>query len=358
MTQALKFPEVFAELRSDDGLSPNTARRVFDEILAGDWTPAQIAGLLVALQMRGETAAVVGAAAQAMRASMVRVEHALPLVFDTCGTGGDGHGTINVSTGAALIVAAAGVPVAKHGNRAASSRSGSADVLSALGISLDVPAAAQSRVLSEANIAFLFAPLHHPAMRHAGPPRRELGVRTIFNMLGPLANPARATHQLVGAFSHEVRHLLATALRDLGVNGAWVVHSEDGLDEISPYAPTHVSVVESGKIRERVVAPADFGLSPSPPGAISGGDPSENASIVQQVIAGEPHPARDALVLNSAASLALARGLSLPAAATLARATLDSGAALGTLETWRKVSQREALRATHSAAPEGRDASK
>ncbi len=347
VTAPSKFPEVFAELRSESGLSAATARQVFDAIFRGDWSSAQIAGLLVALQLRGETPAVLGAAARAMRANMLGVPHSLPVVLDTCGTGGDGQNTINVSTGAALIVAAAGVPVAKHGNRAASSRSGSADVLSALGISLDVPAAAQSRVLAEANIAFLFAPAHHPAMRHAGPPRKELGVRTIFNILGPLANPAQATHQLVGAFSDEVRHLMASALLDLGVT-AWVVHSEDGLDEISPYAPTRVSVVSGGSIRERLVTPADFGLEVSRPGAIAGGEPAANAAIIGQVLAGEPHPARSALVLNAAASLALARGSSLRDAAELAASTLASGAALQTLETWRAVSHRAAAAASSS----------
>lgn len=351
MPEPSKFPEVFAELRSSGGLRASTARQVFDAIFAGDWTAAQIAGLLIALQMQGETAEVLGAAAAALRANMLTVDHSFPVVLDTCGTGGDGLGTINVSTGAALIVAAAGVPVAKHGNRAASSRSGSADVLSALGISLDVPPGAQARVLSEAKIAFLFAPAHHPAMKHAGPPRRDLGVRTIFNMLGPLANPARATHQLVGAFSDEVRHLMASALRELGVSGAWVVHSEDGLDEISPYAPTRVSVVESGRLRERVVTPEDFGLARSAPGALDGGGPEENAAIIRRILAGEPHPARTALVLNAAASLALARGSTLTVAATLAAEALDSGAAATTLRLWREASQREGGKALGSIPP-------
>jgi anthranilate phosphoribosyltransferase len=270
-------------------------------------------------------------------------------VFDTCGTGGDGLGTINVSTGAAVIVAAAGVPVAKHGNRAASSRSGSADVLGALGVSLDVPPSAQARVLGEANIAFLFAPAHHPAMKYAGPPRRELGVRTLFNMLGPLANPARATHQLVGAYSHDVRRIMAAALLDLGVT-AWVVHSEDGLDEVSPYAPTRVSVVAEGTIRERVVSPADFGMAPSPPGAIAGGTPEENAGIIRRVLAGEPHPAASALLLNAAASLSLAKGSSLSSALEQARATVASGAALRTLEAWCAASQRAASAAATAAS--------
>jgi anthranilate phosphoribosyltransferase len=339
-----KFPEVLAELSAPPGLSAETARHVFDAIFRGDWPATQIAGLLVALHLRGASAAVVGAAARALRANMLPVEHSLPVVLDTCGTGGDGLGTVNISTGAALIVAAAGVPVAKHGNRAASSRSGSADVLAALGVSLEVPPEAQARVLAEANIAFLFAPAHHPAMKHAGPPRRELGVRTIFNMLGPLANPARATHQLVGAYSDDARRIMADALLELGVE-AWVVHAEDGLDEISPYAPTRVSVVERGAVRERVVTPLDFGFEPSAPGAIAGGSPEENAQIIRRVLAGEAHPAAPALMLNAAASLALARGSSLLEAAALARATVASGAPLRTLATWCEASQR-AARAT------------
>jgi anthranilate phosphoribosyltransferase len=338
----IEFPGVFAELRSSAGLSAETARQVFDAIFRGEWAPTQIAGLLVALHMRGESAVVIGSAARALRANMLPVEHSLPLVLDTCGTGGDGLGTINVSTGAALIVAACGVPVAKHGNRAASSRSGSADVLAALGVSLEVPPGSQSRVLHEANIAFLFATAHHPAMKYAGPPRRELGVRTVFNMLGPLANPARATHQLVGAYSHEARRLMAAALLDLGVTAAWVVHSEDGLDEISPYAPTRVSVVADGAIVERVVSPADFGVQSSAPGAIAGGTPEQNAGILQRVLAGEPHPAADALILNAAAALALAGGGSLSQAAERARAAVASGAVLRTLQTWCAASQRAA----------------
>ena len=343
MNRKLEFPEVLVELRSPSGLSAETSSLAFDAILRGEWAPTQIAGLLVALHLRGESALVVGSAARAMRASMLAVEHSLPLVFDTCGTGGDGLGTVNVSTGAALIVAAAGVPVAKHGNRAASSRCGSADVLAALGVSLDVPPGAQGGVLAEANIAFLFAQAHHPAMKHAGPVRRELGVRTVFNMLGPLSNPARATHQLVGAYSDGVRHIMAAALLDLGITSAWVVHAEDGLDEISPFAPTHVSVVADGAIRERVVTPADFGLAASAPGAIAGGTPEVNAGILRQVLSGEPHPAVTALLLNAGASLALARGGSLRDGAELARETLASGAALRTLETWCAATRRAAV---------------
>jgi len=343
VTESPNFPSVFTELRSERGLSGDTARRVFDAILAGEWTPAQIAGLLVALQMRGETAEVVSAAAGAMRAKMVPVEHSLPVVVDTCGTGGDGHGTVNVSTGAALIVAAAGVPVAKHGNRAASSRSGSADVLEALGVSLDVPATGQSDILARHGIAFLFAPAHHPAMKYAGPPRRELSVRTLFNVLGPLANPAGTTHQLVGAFSDDVRRLMADALFQLGIQGAWVVHARDGLDEISPFGPTRVSVIDRGGVHEREVSPESFGLQPSEPGAIAGGDPEHNAAIIREVLAGHEHPARNAFLLNAAACLAVSRGLELPEAARRAAEVVDGGLARQTLERW-AAATREAAR--------------
>lgn len=350
MNRKLEFPEVLAELRSPSGLSAESARLAFDSIFRGEWAPTQIAGLLVALHLRGESALVVGSAARAMRATMLAVEHSLPVVFDTCGTGGDGLGTVNVSTGAALIVAAAGVPVAKHGNRAASSRCGSADVLAVLGVSLEVPPAAQSRVLAEANIAFLFAQAHHPAMKHAGQVRRELGVRTVFNMLGPLANPARATHQLVGAYSQDARRIMAGALLDLGVN-AWVVHSEDGLDEISPFGPTHVSVVADGVVRERVVTPPDFGLPASAPGALAGGTPEENAVILRRVLSAEPHPSVGAFLMNAAAALAIARGLALPDAVEQARTSIASGAALRTLDVWCAATQRAAMVGPTAAAP-------
>jgi anthranilate phosphoribosyltransferase len=340
MSDSPNFAQIFAELNGPDGLSAASARRVFDQIFAGGWTPAQIGGLLVALHLRGETPAVISAAAQAMRASMLRVEHDLPLVLDTCGTGGDGRGTVNLSTGAAIIAAAAGVPVAKHGNRAASSQTGTADVLGALGVSLDAPPSAASEILRRANIAFLFAPAHHPAMKHAMAPRRELGIRTLFNILGPLANPAGATHQLLGVFADRLRPTLAAVLKELGSVAAWVVHSTDGLDELSPYAPTRVSVLSGGRIAERVISPEDFGLSPSPAGAIDGGDAQYNASIVSKVLAGEDHPSRTAFVLNAAAALAVARDLSLREAAELAQNTLRSGAALRTLEAWQVATRK------------------
>lgn len=332
---ALTFSDVFGELTSRRGLSPDHVQRVFASIFAGAWTPAQIAGFLVALRLTGESAEVITAAATAMREAMVGVEHGLDRVLDTCGTGGDNSGTLNLSTGAALIVAAAGVPVAKHGNRAASSRAGSADVLEVLGMPLDVPLTAQAGILREVGIAFLFAPAHHPAMRHAGPVRRELGIRTVFNCLGPLANPARATHQLLGAFDDGVRAPLARALSALGTRRAWIVRGVDGLDEVSPYAATRVTQLDGGSLDELEITPEDFGIERLPPGAAAGGAPEDNARALEDVLRGQAHPAREAFVLNAAAALVVADGLSPRDAAARARELVCDGSAWRTFERWR-----------------------
>ena len=339
MTDELpKFSDVFAEMTEAGGLAPATVRRVFDAIFAGAWTPAMVSAFLVALRLTGsETPTVVAAAARAMRAVMVPVTHDFTVLLDTCGTGGDGAGTLNLSTGAALIAAAAGVPVAKHGNRAATSRAGSADVLEAMGIPLDVPGALQHEVLRDAQIAFLFAQAHHPSMRHVNPVRRELGVRTLFNCLGPLTNPASATHQLVGAFDDAIRPILAGALLELGSTRAWVVRSEDGLDEMSPFAPTRVSEVAGGKIREFSVTPEDFGLRRSAAGAIAGAEPAHNARVLESILRGDDHPARDAILLNAAAGLVVALGLEPKAATERARVALASGAANEALDRLRKA---------------------
>jgi anthranilate phosphoribosyltransferase len=329
-----RFRDVFPELASERGLSLATTRAVFDAIFTGAWTPAQIGGFLVGLRLRGETADIIAGAASAMRAAMVPVQHRFSKVLDTCGTGGDGSGSLNLSTGAALVAAAAGVPVAKHGNRAATSRSGSADVLESLGVPLNVPPAAQGDVLSEAGIAFLFAQAHHPAMRHAGPTRSELGVRTIFNLLGPLSNPAGVTHQLLGAPDDATRLLLADALRKLGVQRAWVVRSVDGLDEVSPFGETRVTIVDHGNLTEHSVTPQSFGFSPSPAGAIAGGDPPDNARALLSILSGEPHPAADAVALNAAAALVVFDGLSEADAGARAREVLRSGQAGKTLKAW------------------------
>jgi anthranilate phosphoribosyltransferase len=330
---APKFSDVYAEIMSERGLSEATTRAVFDAIFAGSWSSAQIGGVLVALRSR-ETPEVIAAAAAAMRAAMLPVPHEFPKLLDTCGTGGDGSGSLNLSTGAAVLAAACGARVAKHGNRAATSRSGSADVLESLGIPLDVPAAAQAEVLAEAGIAFLFAQAHHPAMRHAMPTRRELGIRTLFNVLGPLSNPARVTHQLLGAPDDATRKLLAEALLRLGVERAWVVRSSDGLDEVSPFAETRVTEVHQGKLREHSISPESFGFEPSPAGAIAGGEPADNARALTAILGGERHPAADAVALNAAAALVVFEGLSERDAGVRAREVLASGKALGTLKAW------------------------
>jgi anthranilate phosphoribosyltransferase len=333
-----KFNDVFAEMTGPSGLSPQTVRRVFDAIFAGAWTPAMVSGFLIALRLTGnETATVIAAAASAMRAVMVPVTHRFDVLLDTCGTGGDGSASLNLSTGAALIASAAGVAVAKHGNRAATSRAGSADVLEAMGIPLDVPGARQNEVLAEAQIAFLFAQAHHPAMRHVMPVRRELGVRTLFNCLGPLANPAGATHQLLGAFDEAARPVLAAALAQLGTTRSWVVRSEDGLDEMSPFAATRISEVDGGRVRELSLTPEDFGLPRSPAGAIAGAEPAHNARVLEAILRNEPHPARDAILLNAAAALVVALGLEPKAATERARAALESGAANESLARLRRA---------------------
>lgn len=343
-TAEISFSAVLKEAESEHGLSGSTARRAFDAVLSGGWTATQIAGLLVALRPRGDTVEVIGAAAESMRAAMVRVHHTFDRVLDTCGTGGDGQGTINLSTAAAVVVAAAGVVVAKHGNRAVSSRAGSADVLEQLGIVLALEPESTSEILKDVGIAFMLAPTYHPAMRHAMPARRELGVRTIFNCLGPLANPAGATHQLLGAYSKEIRPILAHTLWQLGTKRAWVVNSRDGLDEVSPFGPTFVSEVTGTGVVEYEVAPEDFGIAPSPPGAIAGGDGADNARALKAILQNQAHPATDAVVLNAAAALVVAEGLAPKQATDRVRQLIASGAADQKLTQWAAATRNAAAK--------------
>ena len=337
--QPVAFPRVFEELAAGGALRAETLAAAFDAIFAGAWTAVQIAGFAVALRIRGEDAGTIAAAVEAMRRVMIPVEHGLPLVVDTCGTGGDGQHTINISTAAAIVVAAAGLPVAKHGNRSASSRAGSADVIEAMGLPLNLPAAHHPAILRAARITFLFAPAHHPALRHAGPARSELAVRTIFNALGPIANPARATHQLIGAYEDRLRPILAETLGKLGSRHAWVVRGEDGLDEVSPFGPTRVSELVSGEVHERRIAPEDFGLEPARPGALAGSDAAGNAARLLRILAGDDDPATGAVILNAAAAIAVGREVTdaagLRAAATEATEALRSGEARRTFESWR-----------------------
>lgn len=334
----MTFAEVFGKIERGT-VTPDDVRAAFVEILSGAWTPVQIGAFATALRLRGESADAIVAAATALREVMTPVLHDHALVLDTCGTGGDGAQTINVSTGAAIVVAACGIRVAKHGNRSISSRCGSADVIEALGIPTDLSAERQSDVLKSAGIAFLMAPAHHPALRHAAVARRELGVRTIFNALGPLVNPARATHQLVGVYEDGLRAVAASALGKLGVKRAWVVRSEDGLDEVSSAAPTRVSVLDHGKVDERVVTPEDFGVARVGVDELRGGDAAENARVLEAILAGEPHAATEVIVLNAAAALVVARGVEPRDGAREARNAITSGAARATLESWRKAAR-------------------
>lgn len=339
MSEHPSFAEVFARIERAE-VGPEDVKAAFEAIFAGAWSPVQIGAFAASLRLRGETADAIVAAAEALRSVMMAVEHELDHVLDTCGTGGDGAHTLNVSTAAAIIVAACGVHVAKHGNRSVSSRCGSADVIEALGVPTDVEPRRQAEILREARIAFLMAPLHHPALRYAATARRELGVRTIFNALGPLVNPARTTHQLVGVYADTLRPIVATALGRLGVKRAWIVRSDDGLDELSPAGSTRVSVLDDGHVEEIVVRPEDFGIAPTELAALSGGDARDNAAALTRIFDGQPHPATEAIVLNAAAALVVARKTSLRDAAAEAREALRSGQARRTLTSWRSVANR------------------
>lgn len=341
---SLTFAEALTELRSSPTLTSEFAARSFASIFGGEWNPTQVAGFVIGLGVRGLTPEILAGAAGEMRARMIRVPGLRRGLVDTCGTGGDGSRSLNLSTGAAFVLAALGSKVAKHGNRAASSQSGSADVLEKLGVRLDLSPEAEGEILDRIGIVFLFAQMHHPALRHVGGVRRELGVRTIFNCLGPLANPASAEFQLVGAYSDALRPLLASALGELGVRRAWVVRGADGMDEISPFGPTFITAIEGNTLREFTVSPADFGFEPSAPGAVNGGTPEENARDLERILRGEPHPGRTALLLNAAGALVVERELEWIEAARLAQSALDSGAAFHKLVELRELSQARADR--------------
>jgi anthranilate phosphoribosyltransferase len=320
-------------LIAHEDLTADQAAAAMAEIMAGRATPAATAGLLVGLAMKGERPAEIVGFATAMRREAVPFDTGGRTVFDTCGTGGDRAGTFNISSAAALVLAACGVPVAKHGNRSVSSRCGSADVLEALGVSVAAPPATAERCLAEAGIAFLFAPTFHPSMRHAATARRELGVRTAFNLLGPLTNPARPRRQLVGVPRPELTELLARSLLMLGSERAWVVHGADGLDELSLSGHSKVSECRDGTVQTFYVHPADFGLRKAPVEALAGGDAVENAGLVRRVLEGGQGPLRDVVLLNAGASLFIAgRCPSVREGLVDAARAIDSGGALRVLD--------------------------
>ncbi len=332
-TESFPMHAILQSLIEGRNLSASEAAALFDRVMAGALTPAQIAGLLVALRIKGETVEELAGAAAAMRRHAVLIDTGGLPVVDTCGTGGDCAGTFNISTAAALVVAGAGVPVAKHGNRAVTSRCGSADVLAALGVNIEAPPEIVEECIREAGIGFLYAPRLHPAMKHAAPVRRELGVRTLFNLLGPLTNPAGARGQVLGVFAPDLTEPIAAVLRELGSRRAIVVHGRDGLDEITVTASTRVTELRDGRLRTFEFDPRPLLGGTHPPETLRGGDPPENAALIRRVLAGEPDAPRDVVLLNAAAGIvAGGRADTIEEGFNLARQALDSGRAAAALE--------------------------
>jgi anthranilate phosphoribosyltransferase len=325
--------EALARLLDGHDLAREEARSVMGGVMRGEATPAQIGGFLIALRLKGETADEIAGCAEAMR------EHVLPVrprrddIVDTAGTGGDGAHTLNLSTAAALVAAAAGAAVAKHGNRAVSSASGSADVLEALGFNLELEPERIARSIDELGFGFMFAPTHHPAMRHAAPVRRELAARTVFNVLGPLTNPAGARAQIVGVYAPELVRTIAEVLVRLGARRAFVVHGAGGIDELSPAGPNLVCEVADGSVRERELDPAELGVPRCSPDELRGGTPQENAAAIREIFAGAEGGRRDAVLLNAAGAIAAGgHARDLQEGLGVAREALDSGAAGARLE--------------------------
>ena len=334
------FPVLIEKLRQRVDLTVDEAAGAMETIMDGQAQPSQIAGLLVGLAMKGERPDEIVGLARTMRARATKLSRSFAPVFDTCGTGGDNAHTFNVSTVAALVLAACGVRVAKHGNRSASSRCGSADLFEALGVNVAATPPTVERCLDEAGIAFLFAQVFHPSMRHAAPTRKELGVRTAFNLLGPLTNPAGASRQLVGVPRPELTELVARSLQQLGAERAWVVHGADGLDEISTTGYTKVSECHGGSVNTFYLHPADVRLPKASPAALRGGDAAENARIAREVLTGAHGAPRDIVLLNAGASLLIAgRVATIPEGIASAAAAIDSGKALRVLESLVALSQ-------------------
>jgi anthranilate phosphoribosyltransferase len=325
------FKALIAKVADGHSLTEAEAESAFDVMMSGEATPSQIGGFLMALRVRGETVEELTGAARTMRAKAIKIE-APPGAIDTCGTGGDAKGTYNVSTAVSFVVAAAGVPVAKHGNRALSSKSGAADVLGALGVDIDADMALVQKAIWDCGITFLMATRHHGAMRHVGPSRVELGTRTIFNLLGPLSNPAQAKRQLMGIFSADWVEPQAQVLAQLGTERAWVVHGSDGLDELTTTGESFVAEVNNGQVDTFMVSPEDAGLPRARFEDLIGGTPEHNAAVMRAMFAGEKGAFRDIVLLNSAAALIVADKVTdLPAGVELAAEMIDSGAATAKL---------------------------
>jgi anthranilate phosphoribosyltransferase len=327
-----EFKTLIGKVATGATLTREEAAGAFDRMMSGEATPSQMGGLLMGLRMRGETVDEITGAVTTMRAKMLKVE-APAGAIDVVGTGGDASGSYNISTCAAFIVAGAGIPVAKHGNRALSSRSGAADVLGALGVKIDLGPEAISRCIQEAGIGFMFAPAHHPAMKHVGPTRIELGTRTIFNLLGPLSNPAGVKRQMVGVFSRQWVEPLAHVLKNLGSERAYVVHGSDGLDEITTSGPTSVAALDNGKVTTFEIRPEELGFAKARPEDLRGGDAEANASAVMDVLRGKKGAFRDVAILNAAAAIVVAgKAKDLKEGIAVAAKSVDSAEAEGRLD--------------------------
>lgn len=335
----MNIREAIAALTRRVDLTEVDSEAVMNEIMSGAATPAQVAAFLTALRMKGETVAEITGAAKVMRAKADGVKVPPGCILDTCGTGGDQLETFNISTTAAIVAAACGVTVAKHGNRSVSSRSGSADVLAALGVNIEAPKIKVEECLQKAGIGFLFAPLLHQAMKYAVGPRREIGIRTIFNILGPLTNPAMATHQLIGIYDGDLTEPIARVFKNLGTDRAMVVHGEEGLDEISLCGPTRVAELRDGEVKSYRMSPEDFGLKRCSLEDLRGGSPEQCAVIVRKVLGGEKGPKRDVVLLNSAAALYTSGSVeSVAAGLQRAEQAIDSGDASTKLDLLVEVS--------------------
>jgi anthranilate phosphoribosyltransferase len=325
-------------------LTGDEAAEAFRAVMSGEGTPAQMAALLMGLRVRGESAAEVAGAARALREAMTRLETSDPAsLVDTCGTGGGAVGTFNISTAAAILAAGAGVRVAKHGNRSFTSKSGSADVLEALGVAIDVPVTRMSRVLDEAGIVFMFAPTMHPAMRHVGPVRREMAIPTVMNLVGPLANPAGAGRQVIGVADPSRLELIAGAMHDLGTTHSLIVHGAPGMDEISPLGPTTVIELRGSTVARWTIDPADHAVGAVAPGDLAGGEPAQNALVIERVLMQQGPPgAEAAVVLNAAAAILVAGKVrTFPEGVALARSTLKEGKGWDALGRLRRASNAE-----------------
>ena len=329
----MNIREAIEKLVNRVNLSEADTVDVMNQIMTGEATPLQVASFLTALRMKGETVEEITGAARVMREKAHRVNVGAKTVLDTCGTGGDQKGTFNISTTSAFVVAGGGVAVAKHGNRSVSSQSGSADVLAALGVKVDAPKERVEECIAKIGIGFLFAPLLHEAMKYAVQPRRDIGIRTVFNLLGPLTNPALATHQLIGLYSGELVAVIAHVLKNLGSVRAMVVHGMEGLDEISLCGPTKVAELRDGQVREYTIEPGEMGLKPCRMEDLHGGNAEQSAAIVRGVLQGDKGPARDVVLLNSGAALYVSgSAASIRDGMALAASSIDSGKARQKLE--------------------------